>query len=84
MPNTQRVVSPEDIDAVATLAYEIWNQHFPPIIGQGQVGHMLETLQSSAASDDGSMQLSKLYLRRSCRRREAAVSIGSSLPYRPH
>ena len=98
MSNTQRVVSPEDIDAVAALAHEIWNQHFPPIIGQGQVDHMLETLQSSAeitrqirdggyeyyligdgneragyfalaASDDGSMQLSKLYLRGSCRGR---------------
>ena len=98
MPNTQRVVSPEDIDAVAALAHEIWNQHFPPIIGQGQVDHMLETLQSGAAitrqireggyeyylvadgnervgyfalaaCDDESIQLSKLYLRRSCRGR---------------
>ena len=45
----QRVVSSGAIDAVAALAYEIWNHHFPPIIGQAQVDYMLDTIQSAAA-----------------------------------
>ena len=39
----------EEIDAVAVLAHEIWNQHFPSIIGQEQVDYMLAELQSASA-----------------------------------
>jgi ribosomal protein S18 acetylase RimI-like enzyme len=99
MPTTQRVTSAEDIGAVAALAHEIWNQHFPPIIGQDQVDYMLVNFQSVPAisrqiredgyeyylvvdegedagyfalvadEDSGSTQLSKVYLKRSCRGR---------------
>lgn len=31
---------------IATLAEEIWNQHFVPIIGQAQVDYMLDKFQS--------------------------------------
>jgi GNAT superfamily N-acetyltransferase len=97
MLTTQRVTTPRDIDAVAVLAYEIWNQHFPPIIGQEQVDYMLDKFQSAPAitrqireggykyylvvdedqrvgyfalapdENGGSIQLSKLYLKRLCR-----------------
>ncbi len=39
----------EDIQTIADLAYEIWNQHFVPIIGQAQVDYMLEKFQSVPA-----------------------------------
>lgn len=35
-----------EIAAVATLAHEIWNEHFTPIIGQAQVDYMLAEFQS--------------------------------------
>ncbi|MBI5870938.1 MAG: GNAT family N-acetyltransferase [Actinobacteria bacterium] len=44
-----RVTSSEQIEAVAALAQEIWNQHFVPIIGQEQVDYMLEKFQSAPA-----------------------------------
>jgi len=100
MPTVQRVTTPRDIDAVAALAHEVWNQHFPPIIGQEQVDYMLDKFQSVPAitrqireggyeyylivdederagylalvaddEDGGSLQLSKLYLKQSCRGR---------------
>jgi GNAT superfamily N-acetyltransferase len=31
----------EDIDRIAKLAHKIWNEHYPPIIGQIQVDYML-------------------------------------------
>ena len=43
------VTAPSEIEAVATLAHEIWNQHFVPIIGQDQVDYMLEKFQSAPA-----------------------------------
>jgi len=46
---THRVTTPRDIDAVAALAREIWNQHFPPVIGQEQVDYMLDKFQSAPA-----------------------------------
>jgi GNAT superfamily N-acetyltransferase len=97
MLTTKRVATGEDIEAVAGLAREIWDQHFTPIIGQAQVDYMLDKFQSVSAiagqiredgyeyylvadegewagyfalvggEDGGSMQLSKLYLKRSCR-----------------
>ena len=99
MLTTKRVATPEDIEAVAGLAREIWDQHFTPIIGRAQVDYMLDEFQSVSAiatqmredvyeyylladegewagyfalvggEDGGSMQLSKLYLKRSCRGR---------------
>ena len=96
---TKRVTSPEDVSTIASLAREIWTEHFTPIIGSAQVEYMLRTIQSPTAitqqirgagyeywlaTDDdsvvgyfatvpateaGEMQLSKLYLRRSLRRR---------------
>ncbi len=99
MPTTKRVATPTDIDAVAALAHEIWNQHFTPIIGQQQVDYMLGKFQSVPAitrqiredgydyylvadedgdvgyftlvADEGggTLQISKLYLKRSCRGR---------------
>ncbi|MEM7437133.1 MAG: GNAT family N-acetyltransferase [Myxococcota bacterium] len=87
------------IEEVAALADEIWNEHFPGIIGQAQVDYMLAELQSATAirkqireahyeyflvgetearvgyfalvagSEEGSMQLSKLYVRREARGR---------------
>jgi ribosomal protein S18 acetylase RimI-like enzyme len=99
MLTTKRVATPEDIEAVAGLAREIWDQHFTPIIGHAQVDYMLDEFQSVSAiarqiredgyeyylladggewagyfalvggEDAGSMQLSKLYLKRSRRGR---------------
>jgi len=37
-----RVTNDSDIEAVAALAHEIWNEHFVPLIGQAQVDYMLE------------------------------------------
>lgn len=37
------------VEAVARLAEQIWNQHFTPIIGKQQVDYMLDNFQSVAA-----------------------------------
>ncbi len=39
----------DDIRAVATMAREIWNEHYVPIIGQAQVDYMLQEFQSQSA-----------------------------------
>lgn len=44
-----RVTTSDDIDSVATLAREIWTQHFTPIIGESQVKYMLIKFQSADA-----------------------------------
>lgn len=44
-----RVKTGSDIDVVATLAQEIWTQHFTPIIGESQVKYMLTKFQSADA-----------------------------------
>ena len=49
MVKTTPVTSPQDIDALAELASEIWNEYFPPIIGQAQVDYMLGKFQSALA-----------------------------------
>ena len=99
MPSPKRVVDAKDIEAVAVLADEIWNEHFPSIIGQEQVDYMLAEIQSAPAitrqireqgyeyylvfdegeragyfalvpdAEGSSMQLSKIYLKRSVRGR---------------
>ncbi len=43
------VESTEQIETVAHLAKQIWEQHFTPIIGANQVAYMLKNFQSSRA-----------------------------------
>lgn len=38
-----------EINAISTLAEEIWHQHFTPIIGENQVNYMVEKFQSYPA-----------------------------------
>jgi len=40
---------PQRIEETARLAHEIWNEHFPEIIGQPQVDYMLNKFQSVRA-----------------------------------
>ena len=47
--NIERVSTETQIETVARLACEIWNQHFIPIIGKAQVDYMLEKFQSKKA-----------------------------------
>jgi GNAT superfamily N-acetyltransferase len=49
MCNFVEVKDQKDIELVSELAYEIWNEHYPPIIGQAQVDYMLSELQSPQA-----------------------------------
>ena len=42
----EKVDNESCIRNVASLAHEIWNQHFVPIIGQAQVDYMLDKFQS--------------------------------------
>lgn len=39
----------EEIAALSAVAYGIWREHFPPIIGEEQVEYMLEKFQSPQA-----------------------------------
>lgn len=43
------VTTTEDINTLAALAKGIWEEHFTPIIGAGQVAYMLEKFQSVPA-----------------------------------
>ena len=43
------VTTRDQIETTARLAAEIWNEHFPPIIGQSQVDYMVERFQSTHA-----------------------------------
>ena len=47
--NIEEVSTEAQIETVAALAHEIWNQHFIPIIGKAQVDYMLEKFQSKKA-----------------------------------
>lgn len=47
MIKIKTVKSLSDIAAVATLAREIWTDHYTPIIGSDQVEYMLEKFQSN-------------------------------------
>jgi GNAT superfamily N-acetyltransferase len=49
MPEILAVTDKPDIDVVAKLAHEIWNQHYIPIIGQEQVDYMLGKFQNAEA-----------------------------------
>jgi len=43
------VHSKQQIADIATLAQEIWQEHYVPIVGQGQVDYMLEKFQCERA-----------------------------------
>ena len=45
MTTFKKVKNSNDIDTVAQLAHEIWNQHFTSIIGKAQVDYMLDKFQ---------------------------------------
>jgi len=45
----EEVFNEARIQTVEKLAYEIWNEHFTPIIGKAQVDYMLEKFQSVKA-----------------------------------
>jgi GNAT superfamily N-acetyltransferase len=49
MPEMGEVRGEHEIQAVAALAAEIWNQHYLPIIGRAQVDYMLAKFQSPEA-----------------------------------
>jgi len=49
MRSIKQVTEQRDIQAVAELANEIWNEYFVDIIGQAQVDYMLEHYQSVSA-----------------------------------
>ena len=48
-PTLREVHGGADLDALASLAARIWNEYFPPIIGQAQVDYMVERFQSRSA-----------------------------------
>ena len=52
MINFRKVNDQAEIETVARLALEIWNQHFVPIIGKAQVDYMLDRFQSPGAITD--------------------------------
>ncbi len=47
--NIIEVHSDHDIETVASLAQEIWDEHFTPLIGQAQVSYMLKQFQSPSS-----------------------------------
>lgn len=48
-----KIVSDTDqIKAIEVLAYEIWHEHYKPIIGRSQVSYMLNKFQSLEAIDE--------------------------------
>ena len=59
MPEFVKVAKLSDMQKVADLAFNIWNEHYVPIIGQAQVDYMLAKFQSRQAIqeqiDNGSM-----------------------------
>lgn len=49
MIEIKEVRASDEIMSLAELAREIWEEHFPPIIGMDQVQYMLEKFQSAPA-----------------------------------
>ena len=49
MIEIHRVITSGQIKITSTLAHEIWNQHYVPMIGQAQVDYMLANVQSVSA-----------------------------------
>ena len=50
-----------EIQAIATLANEIWHQHFIPIIGEAQVEYMVEKFQHQLANQTQAHPLAIAY-----------------------
>lgn len=48
-PSFTEAKNSKAIKIVVTLAYEIWNEHYVPLIGQEQVDYMLRQIQSAGA-----------------------------------
>ena len=44
-----KISTQEQLTTIEDLAYEIWHQHYTPIIGKDQVEYMLEKYQSAEA-----------------------------------
>ena len=44
-----RVTNPDEINAVAVLAKEVWSEYYTPIIGESQVNYMIDKFQSAEA-----------------------------------
>ena len=49
MIQLESINHPQQIEQLVKLAKEIWNEYFPPIIGQAQVDHMLQKFQNEQA-----------------------------------
>ena len=60
--NIEKVSTEAQIETVARLAFEIWNQHFTPIIGKAQVDYMVEKFQSKRAISEQIEQGYSYYL----------------------
>ena len=45
----RKAETPQQIEVCEKLAYEIWPEHYTPLIGPAQVGYMLERFQSAPA-----------------------------------
>jgi GNAT superfamily N-acetyltransferase len=45
----QPIHDPQGVTRLAKLAHAIWNEYFPPLIGQAQVDYMVERFQSAPA-----------------------------------
>ncbi|WP_251178472.1 GNAT family N-acetyltransferase [Adlercreutzia agrestimuris] len=43
------VTRPDEIEDLATMAYEIWHEYWPAIIGEAQTNYMIENFQSLEA-----------------------------------
>ena len=56
------VSSKEDVSAIVSIAYNIWREHYAPIIGLGQVAYMLDKFQSHAAIVEQLVSGYKYYL----------------------
>lgn len=48
----ETVTDKSQIKAIVSLAYEIWYEHYTPIIGKAQVDYMLEKFQSVKAIEE--------------------------------
>ncbi|HEC04266.1 MAG TPA: GNAT family N-acetyltransferase [Phycisphaerales bacterium] len=60
--NIEKVSTETQIETVARLAHEIWNQHFTPMIGKAQVDYMVEKFQSKRAVSEQIEQGYSYYL----------------------
>ncbi len=57
-----QVITDEQIRQTVELAFQIWNQHFPAIIGQSQVDYMIDRFQSYPAIVEQIRQGYRYYL----------------------